>query len=69
MNKRIIRIFTRVETIIAVVLLVIAFFVKDDATRIICRVAAIVMLAGVMIQAKIVNNVQDDLNSGKEQKD
>lgn len=69
MNSKIIRTFTRVEAIFAVVLLVIAFFVKDETTRIICRVAAIIMLAGVMIQGKIVSNIQDDMNSGKEQKD
>jgi RsiW-degrading membrane proteinase PrsW (M82 family) len=69
MNKRIFRTFTRIEAILAVILLVIAFFVKEDTTRIVCRVAAIVMLAGVMIQGKIVNNIQDDINSGKEQKD
>jgi hypothetical protein len=69
MNKRIIRTFTRIEAILAVALLVIAFFIKDDTTRIVCRVAAIVMLFGAVIQGKIVNNIQDDINSGKEQQD
>jgi hypothetical protein len=69
MNRQIIRTFTRVEAIIAVALLIIAFFVKGDTTRIICRVAAIIMLAGVMIQGKIVSNIRDDMNSGKEPKD
>ena len=67
MNKRIIRTFTRVETIVAVALLIIAFFIKDDTARIVCRVAAIIMLFGAVIQGKIVNNIQDDIDSGKGQ--
>jgi hypothetical protein len=69
MNKRIIRIFTRIETIVAIALLVIAFFIKDDTARIVCRVAAVVMIFGALIQGKIVNNIRDDINSGKRQKD
>jgi hypothetical protein len=67
MNKSLIRTFARIEAIVAVALLVIAFFVKDDTTRILCRIAAIVMLFGAVIQGKILNNIRDRISSGKRQ--